>query len=57
MPFDDAAELAARLERIKRLSDLLNQRQADSAEASKLARDIQKEATAAHELLKPIENG
>ena len=57
MPFDDATELAARLERIKRLSEQLSRTQADSAEATKLAEDIRKEATAARELLRPIQHG
>jgi hypothetical protein len=56
MPFDDATELAARLDRIKRLSEQLSKTQADTAEATKLANDIQKEATAARELLRPIQH-
>jgi hypothetical protein len=52
--FDDATELAAPLER---LSDFLGQIQADSAEASTLAQESQKEAAAARELLKPILHG
>jgi hypothetical protein len=57
MPFDDVTELAARLERIKRLSEQLRRTQADSAEAAKLAKDIWRESIAAHELLKPIQRG
>jgi hypothetical protein len=57
MPFDDATELAARLDRIKRLSEQLSQTQSDTAEATKLAEDIQREATAARELLRPFQRG
>jgi hypothetical protein len=56
MSFDEAAELAARLDRIKGLSEELSRTQADSAEAMRLAKDIQREATPAHNLLRPIKN-
>jgi hypothetical protein len=57
MPFDDATELTARLDRIKRLSDELNRTQADSVDAAKLAKAIQQEAIAARELLRPFKDG
>ena len=48
---DDAA-LAARLERIKRLTDELARAQADSADARRLADRIKREVDATREALK-----
>jgi len=49
---DDVA-LAARLDRIKKLTDQLVKTQADSAEARKLAERIKREADQTRKSLKP----
>ena len=50
-PADDAADLAARLERIKRLTERLVQTQSDSAEARAVAARIEREVDAARATL------
>ena len=46
-------QLAARLERIKQLTDELARTQADSADAQRLAERIHREVDAARDSLKP----
>ncbi len=53
---DDVA-LAARLDRIKKLTDQLVKTQADSAEARKLAERIKREADQTRKSLKPPRYG
>jgi hypothetical protein len=52
MSSDDAADLAARLERIKKLTEQLVQTQADASEVRTVAERIKREVEAARTVLK-----